>query len=112
MFDAELRHTQFAEAAEANVPVMRPLFMEFPDDASLYTKEDAFLVGPALLVAPVLSKGQRSVAAQLPGQGVWYRLSTGSSSALPVDRKGRQAGGRASVEMLFLWGEEPSMLGG
>jgi hypothetical protein len=70
---------QFAEAAEVNLPVMRPLFMEFPDDASLYTKEDAFLVGSALLVAPVLSKGQRSVAAQLPGLGVWYRLSTGSA---------------------------------
>jgi hypothetical protein len=55
-------YTLFAEATETNAPVMRPMFYEFPDDATLFKKEDAFMVGEALLVAPALSKGQKQVS--------------------------------------------------
>lgn len=75
-------YTLFAEATETNMPVMRPMFFEFPDDVALFKKEDAFFVGKALLVAPVLSKGQTQVMAVLPGEKTdrWYRLSTGMPS--------------------------------
>ena len=60
---------------------MRPLFFEFPEDASLYAREDSFMVGPALLVAPVLHAGHTEVDAALPGEGPWYRLSSGEAFA-------------------------------
>jgi len=76
-------YTLFAEASETNAPIMRPLFYEFPQDPALFAKEDAFMVGPAILVAPVLAKGQASVQATLPGTGVWYRLATGAPHRSP-----------------------------
>jgi alpha-glucosidase (family GH31 glycosyl hydrolase) len=46
---------------EANVdglPVMRPLFLEFPDDPACYSDESlSFMYGPAVLVANVVEKG-------------------------------------------------------
>mmetsp|Transcript_7389 Transcript_7389/g.15074 ORF Transcript_7389/g.15074 Transcript_7389/m.15074 type:complete len:893 (-) Transcript_7389:33-2711(-) len=74
-------YTLFAEASLTNAPVMRPLFFEFPEEAALYAREDCFMLGPALLVAPVLHAGHTEVDAALPGTGPWYRLSTGERLA-------------------------------
>ena len=56
------------------MPLMRPLVMEFPNDAKVFNETDEWLMGPGLLAAPVLAQGgQRSV--YLPA-GRWYRYST------------------------------------
>mmetsp|Transcript_29785 Transcript_29785/g.50032 ORF Transcript_29785/g.50032 Transcript_29785/m.50032 type:complete len:896 (+) Transcript_29785:175-2862(+) len=70
-------YTLFAQASLHNAPLMRPLFFEFPQDRTLYTKEDAFMLGPALMVVPVLHAGHVTVEANLPGTQPWYRLSSG-----------------------------------
>jgi alpha-glucosidase len=60
----------FREAEQTGAPVWRPLFYEFPDDELAPTIEDQVMVGPSLLVAPVLEKGGRARDVYLPS-GVW-----------------------------------------
>jgi alpha-D-xyloside xylohydrolase len=43
------------EAHRTGVPVMRPMLLEFPDDPACRTLDRQYLLGPDLLVAPVLS---------------------------------------------------------
>ena len=61
----------------AGQPVMRPLWFEFPDAPSLFAVDDEFMLGPALLVAPVLDEGVESRAVTLPAGPVWYDAATG-----------------------------------
>ena len=56
----------FWEATQDGTPIMRPLFWEFPDDSHGYAVDDQFLLGPSLLVAPVIKPGARQRAVYLP----------------------------------------------
>ncbi|MFI6108891.1 glycoside hydrolase family 31 protein [Streptomyces sp. NPDC051310] len=57
-------------------PYVRPLWWGAPDDRALRDCEDAFLLGDALLVAPVLARGMDRRAVRLP-RGRWYDTVTG-----------------------------------
>lgn len=46
-------YTLFREANTTGIPVVRPLWMEFPSDESTFTNDEAFMVGNALLVQGV-----------------------------------------------------------
>jgi alpha-glucosidase len=61
----------FHEASRDGSPIMRPLFWEFPDDPHGYAIDDQFLVGPSLLVAPVVKPNVRQRAVYLPPD-YWY----------------------------------------
>jgi alpha-glucosidase (family GH31 glycosyl hydrolase) len=54
------------------MPVMRPMWVEFPADSALFEVEDQWMVGSDLLVKPVTSAGQSSVTVTLPGSEPWY----------------------------------------
>lgn len=71
-------HQQMAAAAEHGLPPMRPLLVEFPDDATAWTVDDAFLLGPDLLVAPVTEAGARSREVYLPSGAAWTDAWTGA----------------------------------
>jgi alpha-glucosidase len=64
-------YTCIALAREYGVPVLRPLWMHEPDNASSYDVEDEFLIGDHVLVAPVLSPGAHERSVLLP-EGLWY----------------------------------------
>ncbi|KAJ7295993.1 hypothetical protein O6H91_Y150800 [Diphasiastrum complanatum] len=49
-------YTLFKEASTTGVPVMRPLWMEFPKDASTYAMDDEFMVGQGLLVRGIYAE--------------------------------------------------------
>lgn len=57
-------------------PYVRPLWWGAPEDRRLRDCEDAFLLGDALLVAPVLECGADRRAVRLP-RGRWYDTATG-----------------------------------
>jgi alpha-D-xyloside xylohydrolase len=57
---------QMVNARERGIPPMRPLFVDFPDDARSWAVEDEFLLGPDILVAPVLDAGARRRDGYLP----------------------------------------------
>lgn len=61
-----------AAAAATGAPPMRPLFFDFPDDPACYPVEDQFMLGPDILVAPVLDEGAASHTVYLPAGAVWY----------------------------------------
>ncbi|WP_376796307.1 TIM-barrel domain-containing protein [Thermogemmatispora sp.] len=53
------------EAHAQGLPMLRPLLLEFPGDPVAAMIDDAYLLGPALLVAPVFSEAREPVARQL-----------------------------------------------
>jgi alpha-glucosidase (family GH31 glycosyl hydrolase) len=56
-------------------PIMRPLFFEFPADRRTYALDDEWMLGPAVLAAPVVRTGAaRDV--YLPA-GTWYDVARG-----------------------------------
>ncbi|MFF8276100.1 glycoside hydrolase family 31 protein [Streptomyces lateritius] len=57
-------------------PYVRPVWWGSPEDRALRDCEDAFLLGDALLVAPVLTRGADRRAVRLP-RGRWYDTATG-----------------------------------
>ncbi|MFI2351572.1 glycoside hydrolase family 31 protein [Streptomyces sp. NPDC019443] len=59
-------------------PYVRPLWWSSPEDRVLRDCEDAFLLGDALLVAPVLESGTDRRAVRLP-RGRWYDTATGQA---------------------------------
>jgi len=60
----------FCEAEKTGTPVWRPLFLEFPDDPESAAVEDQLMLGPSLLVAPVVERGAREREVYLP-PGRW-----------------------------------------
>jgi alpha-glucosidase len=79
---------------QTGLPLLRPLFWSDPTDPALWDCDDAFLLGDALLVAPVLDEGasERTIACFPPG--AWYsfwddqqqRGSTSATVAAPLGR--------------------------
>ncbi|MDR3493257.1 MAG: glycoside hydrolase family 31 protein [Ancalomicrobiaceae bacterium] len=72
-------YTQMWLAARDDVPPVRPLFWDFGGDAAARDVEDQFMLGPDLLVAPVLLEGATSRDVYLPAHpGGWYGFGDGS----------------------------------
>ncbi|MFF4645048.1 TIM-barrel domain-containing protein [Streptomyces sp. NPDC001389] len=69
-------------ARRTGAPYVRPLWWGAPEDRRLRDCEDAFLLGDALLVAPVLDCGADRRAVRLP-RGRWYDTATGAAHEGP-----------------------------
>ncbi|WP_328791331.1 MULTISPECIES: glycoside hydrolase family 31 protein [unclassified Streptomyces] len=65
-------------ARRTGAPYVRPLWWGAPEERRLRDCEDAFLLGDALLVAPVLECGADRRAVRLP-RGRWYDTATGAA---------------------------------
>lgn len=63
------------EAHQTGLPLMRPMVLEFQDDPATHTINSQYLLGPSLLVAPVLEQGLTSRQTYLP-RGTWYNFWT------------------------------------
>ncbi|MEV0235449.1 alpha-xylosidase [Nonomuraea sp. NPDC050786] len=63
------------QAHESGTPVMRPMAMEFPEDRNVTYLDTQYMLGPDLLVAPVLSP-DGTVELYLP-DGTWTNYLTG-----------------------------------
>lgn len=64
-----------AEAEHSGIPLMRPMQMEFPDDPAATHLERQYVLGPDLLVAPVLGP-DGNVEFYLP-EGRWVSMISG-----------------------------------
>ena len=62
----------FYEAAQTGAPLMRPLVWHYPTDPLTFNLSDQFILGPDLLVAPLLAPGLNARAVYLP-KGRWHR---------------------------------------
>jgi alpha-glucosidase len=86
-------YSAFQMASETGDPVQRPLVYDFQDDRHARETDDAYLLGDALLVAPVLGPGQTARHVYLP-RGTWVDWYTGErhaggqfiTASAPLDR--------------------------
>jgi alpha-glucosidase len=69
-------YTTLEEAHRTGVPLFRPLMLNYQTDDNTLNLDDEFMVGDALLVAPILQPSQTSRLVYLP-QGTWYDYWTG-----------------------------------
>ncbi|KAK3872832.1 hypothetical protein Pcinc_022087 [Petrolisthes cinctipes] len=60
------------------LPVLRPLFFEFPEHNTTWDIDDQFLWGPWLMVAPVIEQGMVTRHVYFPN-AKWYDYYTGQS---------------------------------
>ncbi len=65
------------EASVSGAPVLRPLVWDFQGDSSTHGLSDQGMVGPHLLVAPVLETGATERSVYLPAGG-WLDLASGA----------------------------------
>jgi alpha-glucosidase/alpha-D-xyloside xylohydrolase len=78
------------EATHTGMPVIRSLWLHYPDDPEAVQRGDEYLWGRDVLVAPVVEKGATSRRLYLP-RGHWYdfwsgeRLDGGREIERPVD---------------------------
>jgi alpha-D-xyloside xylohydrolase len=92
-------YAQAKESSEKGLPVLRALFIEFPDDPGVWTVEDEYMFGSDILVAPMLESGlERNV--YLPGDkwidyqtgktysAGWHNIKTGEIKAVILVRDG------------------------
>ena len=79
-----LRHEQAAplilrlwrEGDRTGVPPTRPLWLQFPEDAKAAVVTQQWMLGPDVLVAPVVAQGATSRSVYFP-RGCWREPGTG-----------------------------------
>ena len=82
------------QASARGLPPMRPLFLEFPADEATWEISDQFMLGPDVLVAPVITEGARERSVYLPAGAGWLDAWTGQpvgasgwiTAAAPIER--------------------------
>jgi alpha-glucosidase len=109
-------YASFLRATETGAPVQRPLVFDFQDDLTVRDIDDAYLLGPDLLVAPVFDAGVTARQVYLP-EGTWYDWHTGEryggqryvQTATPMERIPIYARGGAVIPM---WPKAPATTAG
>jgi alpha-glucosidase len=72
----------FERASTRHEPIIRPTFYVFPEDLQCYEDCDDFMLGDAMLIAPVVEEGARTRTLYLPkldGEGKWFDFFTRES---------------------------------
>ena len=69
-------YSLFESASRIGQPVVAPTVFHYPDDAGTYTQDTDFMLGPMLLVAPVVREGDTTRTVYLPGGDRWTDVRT------------------------------------
>jgi alpha-D-xyloside xylohydrolase len=72
-------------ATQHGTPLLRPMFVEFPDDPATYHLDRQYMFGADLLVAPVMDV--RGVVEYYVPAGTWTHLLTGDEIVGPTWRR-------------------------
>jgi len=73
-------YTSVEEMTRTGIPLMRPLFLEYPQLTEIFDDDHEYLFGPDLFVSPVTTELQDTKVIQLP-PGVWYDYWTGEKTS-------------------------------
>lgn len=71
-------YAQAKDSSEHGLPMLRALFVEFPDDPGSWQIDDEYLYGSSLLVAPLFHENETSRNVYLP-PGTWIDYQTGKA---------------------------------
>ena len=66
------------EAQSTSAPIVRHLALQYPEDRETWDVHDQFLLGPDLLVAPVVREGLVEREVYFP-EGTWFDVWTGEA---------------------------------
>jgi alpha-D-xyloside xylohydrolase len=69
-------YAQAKDCTERGLPMVRALFVEFPEDPGAWLVEDEYMFGSQILVAPLLESGDSRMC-YLP-KGKWHDYQTGA----------------------------------
>ncbi|KAF9412292.1 hypothetical protein BGZ94_001083 [Podila epigama] len=69
-----LWYTLFQEASVEGMPIIRPMFTEFPEDEAVFGMDDQYMVGNALLVKPVTKPGVTHSTVYFAGDEKWFDI--------------------------------------
>jgi alpha-glucosidase/alpha-D-xyloside xylohydrolase len=92
------------ECTITGIPVMRALWLHYPDDPKAVACGDQYLWGRSILVAPIVEKGATSRSVYLP-RGAWYDFWTGEQI-----EGGREISRKVDLETLPLYVRAGSIL--
>lgn len=81
---APLMMRLWQEAQTTGVPPVRGLWVEYPKDERARQEDQQWLLGPSVLVAPVVEQGASTRNVYLP-QGCWKHVDTGAQYEGPRD---------------------------
>jgi alpha-glucosidase len=70
-------YTAFASEETDGNPVMRPLWFDYPHDVKTYLREDEFLAGRDILVAPIVHPRQTKRMVYFPKGDTWIDWRSG-----------------------------------
>jgi alpha-D-xyloside xylohydrolase len=73
-------YAQAKDSSDHGLPMVRALFLEFPDDPGSWNVDDEYLYGSSILVAPLFHQGETSRDVYLP-PGTWIDYQSGKSYA-------------------------------
>jgi alpha-D-xyloside xylohydrolase len=73
-------YAQAKDSSEHGLPMVRALFIEYPNDPGSWLVEDEYLCGSSILVAPLMHEGTTGRAVYLP-PGTWIDYQTGKAYA-------------------------------
>jgi alpha-glucosidase (family GH31 glycosyl hydrolase) len=73
-------------AARTGVPLTRPLWLEFPGDAQAAKQDQEWMLGPDVLVAPVVTEGARARDVYFP-RGCWRAPDNGELHRGPASAR-------------------------
>jgi alpha-glucosidase len=77
---ASYRKRHVTAAAAHGYPLTRHLLLHYPDDRNTYGLRYQYLLGPDLMIAPVVEKGATSVEVYWPEGAEWTDLWTGADA--------------------------------
>jgi hypothetical protein len=72
-------YTLADQAASTGLPMTRPLYLDYPDQAEAYTNPGEYLYGPDMLVAPVTTPGNVATETVWFPPGRWEDWFTGAT---------------------------------
>ena len=73
-------YAQAKDCSEHGLPMVRALFVEFPDDPGSWQVDDEYLYGSQILVAPLMHENETGRDVYLP-PGTWIDYQTGKAYA-------------------------------
>jgi alpha-D-xyloside xylohydrolase len=73
-------YAQAKDSSEHGLPMVRALFVEFPNDPGSWNVDDEYFYGSQILVAPLLHEGETARDVYLP-PGTWIDYQTGKAYA-------------------------------
>ena len=71
-------YAQAKDSSEHGLPMVRALFVEFPDDPGSWNVDDEYFYGSQILVAPLLHNGETTRDVYLP-PGMWIDYQSGKN---------------------------------